>query len=90
MSAGQDKKVVVYTMDYCPYCERAKSLLGQRGVPFTEIRVAEDNDAEWDRLEKLTGLKTMPQILHGDRVIGGYIDLAALDRQDQLSSLKST
>jgi glutaredoxin 3 len=90
MSAGQDKKVVVYTMDYCPYCERAKSLLGQRGVPFTEVRVAEDNDAEWDRLEKLTGLKTMPQILHGDRVIGGYIDLAALDREDQLRSLKST
>ena len=88
MSAGQDKKVVVYTMDYCPYCERAKALLGQRGVPFAEIRVSEDNDAEWDRLEKLTGLKTMPQILHGDRVIGGYTDLAALDRQDQLRSLK--
>ncbi len=82
-------KVVVYTMDYCPYCERAKSLLGARSVPFTEVRVSEDNDAEWERLEKLTGLKTMPQILFGEQVIGGYMDLAALDRKDQLSSLKT-
>ena len=81
-------KVVVYTMDYCPYCERAKMLLGTRGVPFTEVRVAEDDDAQWARLEKLTGMKTMPQILHGDQVIGGYMDLAQLDRKDQLSSLK--
>ena len=89
MSAAQDKKVVIYTSAYCPYCVRAKSLLGQRGVPFTEILVSDEDDAEWDRLEKLTGMKTMPQILHGDRVIGGYTDLAALDRQDQLSSLKT-
>jgi glutaredoxin 3 len=86
--SATDSKVVVYTMDYCPYCERAKALLGQRGVPFTEIRVEEDDDAEWERLEKLTGLKTMPQIVYGKKVIGGYTDLAALDRQDQLVSLK--
>jgi glutaredoxin 3 len=81
-------KVIVYTMDYCPYCERAKSLLGSRGIPFTEVRVAEDNDAEWERLEKLTGMKTMPQILHGEKVIGGYAQLAELDRLDRLASLK--
>jgi glutaredoxin 3 len=76
-------------MNYCPFCERAKALLGSRGVPYTEIRVQEDDDAEWDRLEKLTGLKTMPQILHGQSVVGGFTDLAALDRKDQLASLKA-
>jgi glutaredoxin 3 len=81
-------KVTVYTMDYCPYCERAKSLLSQRGVAYDEIRVPMDDDAQWDALEKKTGMKTMPQILHGERLIGGYNDLAAIDARDQLSSLR--
>lgn len=83
------EKVVVYTMDYCPFCERAKALLKQRNVPFEEKRVAEDDDAEWDRLFKVSGLKTMPQIFVGERLIGGFTDLAKLDSQDQLASLKS-
>lgn len=81
--------VTVYTMDHCPYCERAKALLKQRGVEYVEKRVPMDDDAEWDRLEKRTGMKTMPQILYGERVIGGYNDLAELDRKDQLKSLRS-
>jgi glutaredoxin 3 len=75
-------------MDFCPYCERAKSLLKQRGVAYDEIRVPMDDDAQWDALEKKTGMKTMPQILHGERLIGGYNDLAAIDAQDQLASLR--
>jgi glutaredoxin 3 len=82
-------KVTVYTMDFCPYCERAKSLLKQRGVPYDEVRVPMDDDAQWDALEKKTGMKTMPQILHGDRLIGGYNDLASIDQKDQLASLRS-
>jgi glutaredoxin 3 len=81
-------KVTVYTMDYCPYCERAKSLLKQRGVAYDEVRVPMDDDAQWDALEKKTGMKTMPQILHGERLIGGYNDLAAIDAKDQLASLR--
>jgi glutaredoxin 3 len=82
-------QVTVYTMDYCPYCERAKALLKQRGVDFEEIRVSMDDDAQWDALEKKTGMKTMPQILQGERLIGGFNDLAAIDQKDQLASLKS-
>jgi glutaredoxin 3 len=81
-------KVTVYTMDYCPYCERAKRLLGSRGVSFTEVRVAEDDDAKWDALFQKSGLRTMPQIFADERVIGGYTDLAALDAKDKLESLK--
>jgi glutaredoxin 3 len=83
-----NSKVTLYTMDFCPYCERAKSLLKQRGVVYDEIRVPMDDDAQWDALEKKTGMKTMPQILHGERLIGGYNDLAAIDAQDQLASLR--
>lgn len=82
------EKITVYTMDHCPYCERAKSLLKQRGINYAEIRLAMDDDAQWEALEKKTGMKTMPQILHGEKVIGGYNDLAAIDQKDQLASLK--
>jgi glutaredoxin 3 len=82
------KKIVVYTSAYCPYCERAKSLLRQKGLPFEEVRVADDDDAAWDELEKRSGMKTMPQIWAGDELIGGYTELAARDTQDGLASLK--
>lgn len=81
-------KVTVYTMDFCPYCDRAKALLKQRGIDYQEVRVPMDDDAQWEALEKKTGMKTMPQILHGERLIGGYNDLAAIDQKDQLASLK--
>lgn len=81
------KKVQVYTMRYCPYCVRAKQLLTQRGIPFEEILVEDDDDAQWDALFKRSGMKTMPQIFHGSDLIGGYTELAALDRKDQLKSL---
>lgn len=81
------KKVTVYTMNYCPYCERAKALLKQKGIPFEEIKVADDDDAAWDALEKRSGMKTMPQIWAGDELIGGYTELAAREAQDGLKSL---
>jgi glutaredoxin 3 len=82
-------KVTVYTMDYCPFCERAKALLKQRGVAYDEVRVPMDDEAQWDALEKKTGMKTMPQILHGENLIGGFNDLQAVDQKDQLASLKA-
>lgn len=81
------KKIKVYTMDHCPYCERAKALLKQRGLAFEELKLGLDDDAAWDALSARTGLKTMPQIFSEDRLIGGYSDLAALDAKDQLKSL---
>ena len=81
-------KVTVYTMDHCPFCERAKALLKQRGVEYAEIRVPMDDDAQWEALEKKTGMKTMPQIMNGETLIGGFNDLDAIDKKDQLASLK--
>ena len=81
-------KVSVYTMSYCPYCVAAKRLLGKRGIPFEEILVADDDDSQWNALYARSGMRTMPQIFHGERLIGGYQELSALDGQDQLASLK--
>src|SRR4051812_16162054 len=79
------KKITVYTMQFCPYCDSAKRLLSAKGFPFDEVKVAEDDDATWLRLEKQTGFKTMPQIFIGDKFIGGYTDLANLDKKGELA-----
>ena len=81
-------KVTVYTMKNCPYCERAKSLLKSKGVAYSEILLGEDDDAQWTALEKRSGLKTMPQVFAGDKLIGGYQDLAELDQKGGLEALK--
>jgi glutaredoxin 3 len=81
-------QVMVYTMAFCPYCERAKALLKQRGIAYQEKLVPMDDDAQWDALYKRSGMRTMPQIFAGDRLIGGYTELAELDRQDGLKSLR--
>ncbi len=82
------KTVTVYTMNNCPFCEASKKLLKSRGVEFEEKKVGEDDDAEWERLLKLSGLRTMPQIFNGDNLIGGFDSLSELDKKDQLASLK--
>ena len=83
------KNLVLYTMVHCPYCVKAKSLLNQRGLSFSETYIDDWSDQQWDDLAKKSGMKTVPQIYYGDRLIGGYTELAALDAKDQLASLKT-
>ncbi len=80
--------VTIYTMEFCPYCVRAKELMKRRGVAFKEVLVPMDDEAQWQDLEKRSGMKTMPQLFNGDQLIGGFTELSALDQKDQLASLK--
>jgi glutaredoxin 3 len=82
------RKITVYTSEGCPYCVQAKRLLKERGVPFQEILLGWDDDAGWDNLTQRSGMKTVPQIFADDSLIGGYQELAAMDNQDALASLK--
>lgn len=79
-------RVIVYTTDYCPYCVRAKTLLKRKGVDFEEIDVGHDDDLRAEVIEK-SGRRTVPQIFIDDRSIGGFDDLAELDRQGELDRL---
>ena len=77
----------MYTAGYCGYCVRAERLLAARGVDdILKIRVDEE-PAERVAMMKRTGRRTVPQIYIGDRHVGGYDDLAALDRAGNLIAL---
>ncbi len=80
-------KVTMYCTEVCPYCVRAEQLLKARGVTqLDKIRVDLQPDLRVAMTEK-TGRRTVPQIYIGDRHVGGYDDIAALDRSGELSRL---
>jgi glutaredoxin 3 len=75
--------VTVYTTRICGYCVVAKRLLATRGIAFTEVDVSGDTQARaW--LVAHTGQRTVPQIFIRGEAIGGYRELAALDRAGML------
>jgi glutaredoxin 3 len=78
--------VKVYTKTLCPYCVRAKALLDRKGIAYEEID-AEHDDALRTWLVEATGQRTVPQIFVGDRSLGGFSDIDALDRQGKLDAI---
>jgi glutaredoxin 3 len=78
--------VRVYTKKNCAYCVRAKALLSKKNVPFEEIDVESDDELRTWLVEK-SGQRTMPQIFVGDRSLGGFTDIDALDRKGELDAI---
>lgn len=81
------KPVLLYTTGYCPYCTMAKRLLAQRGVAEMKEIAIDQDPAQRDIMMAKTGRRTVPQIYIGDTHVGGYDDLAALDRAGKLLPL---
>ena len=79
-------RVVVYASRYCGWCTRALVLLENKGVQAEIINVDLDRAAR-SEMEERSGRRTVPQIFIGDRHIGGYDDLRALDSAGQLDPL---
>lgn len=80
------KKVKIYTTGWCPYCHAAKSLLAEKGVAFDEVDV-DDPEIRRAMVQRANGRRTVPQIFIGDTHVGGYDDMAALERRGQLDPL---
>ena len=80
-------KVDIYTTDYCPYCTRAKMLLDNKGVEYTEHDVTGDDDARIKLVEKSGGSKTVPQIFINDKHYGGFDDINALNQKGELDKI---
>ncbi len=79
-------RVTIYTSAFCPYCVWAKQLLQRKNVGFDEIRVDRDA-AQGEIMMQRSGRTTVPQIFIGDYHVGGYDDMAALDRAGKLDPL---
>lgn len=79
-------EVVMYCTRFCPYCISADRLLTRKGVTINKIAVDNDPDL-WTRMEALTGRNTVPQIFVAGHHVGGYDDLAALERDGELDPL---
>lgn len=84
MSNGPD--ILIYTKPMCPYCVAAKSLLKKKNAGFREIDISKDEN-EREEMIRRTGRRTVPQIFIGERHVGGFDDLSALDRQGELDPL---
>jgi len=80
-------KIIMYSTGVCPYCQRAEVLLKSRGVTaIDKIRVDLEPGRRNEMMEK-TGRRTVPQIYIGEIHVGGFDDLAALDRAGKLEPL---
>ena len=80
-------EIVMYSTTWCGYCQRARGLLQRKGVEVREIKVDEDPGQRDVMITKSGGRRTVPQIFIGERHVGGYDDLAALDRAGELDKL---
>jgi glutaredoxin 3 len=79
--------VLMYSTAWCGYCNRARALLEQKGVAFREVKVDEDPAERDAMLARTNGRRTVPQIFIGDRHVGGFDELYALDRSGELDAI---
>lgn len=81
------KPVEIYTSPTCGYCYRAKMLLKEKGVDFTEIDVVANPERRAEMTERANGGRTVPQIFIDGQHVGGCDDIHALDRAGKLDPL---
>ncbi len=79
-------RVRMYATKVCPYCIMAEKLLAKKGVTPEKILIDERPDVRQEMM-RITGRKTVPQIFIGEHHVGGFDDLAELDREGGLDPL---
>ena len=80
-------QVKIYSSDYCPYCQRAKALLRERGVSQWEEVVVDGKPDVRAAMAQLVGRTSVPQIFINGQHVGGCDDLHALDARGGLVPL---
>ncbi len=80
-------QVEIYTKMFCPYCARAKKLLGEKGVEFEEYEISMGGEKRQEMIQRSGGRTTVPQIFIDGGHVGGSDDLAALEQQGKLDAL---
>ena len=82
-----EPKVEIYTKAWCGYCARAKRLLDDKGVDYTEYDITMGGPKREEMMQRKPGARTVPQVFIDDKAIGGSDDLAALEREGKLDAL---
>lgn len=80
-------EIMMYSKGWCPFCSAAKSLLEKKGVAFEEIDIGNEPTRRAEMENRSNGRRTVPQIFIGEHHVGGYDELAALDRAGQLDPM---
>jgi glutaredoxin 3 len=80
-------RVEIYTKFGCPYCARAKALLGQKGIDYEEYEINSLPGKRDEMMERSNGRHTVPQIFIDSRHVGGSDDLAELERAGRLDPM---
>ena len=81
------KNVDMYMGPRCNFCDAAKRLLNRNNIPFKEINIALEDNKRDEMLKKSNGAKTVPQIFIGEKHVGGYVELKALESKGELDTL---
>ncbi len=82
-----ESRVVMYSTTVCPYCQMAERLLKARGVEHIQKILIDREPGRREEMMTRTGRRTVPQVFIGERHIGGFDDLSALDREGGLVPL---
>ena len=80
-------EIEIYTTMMCGYCQAAKRLLAAKGAAYSEIDVTFDAGRREEMSARAAGRRTVPQIFVGGVHVGGYDDLAALERAGKLDAM---
>ena len=81
------KKITMYTGPFCNYCEAAKRLLARNNASYNEIDISKVDGAMDEMIKKANGKRTIPQIFFGEKHIGGYDEVRALEKENKLQDL---
>jgi glutaredoxin 3 len=79
-------KVTVYTTEPCSFCTRVKGLLKAHGADFAEVNLSKDSAGRIELVQR-TGMMSFPQVLVGDRLLGGFAELQAAADSGELEEL---
>jgi glutaredoxin 3 len=83
---SDNNSITLYTTDPCGFCRQAKALLAARGLEYHEINLSKDPEGRAALIGR-TGQMTFPQIVVGERSIGGFRELLEADREGTLQTL---
>ena len=81
------KNILMYSSSYCPYCTNAEKLLLEKGFDKTDKIFVDKNPDELEKMMKITGKRTVPQIFIDKIYIGGFEELRASDLSGELDKI---